>query len=36
MKDKKIVFVIAPTIKIVIGEEFGLKPGQKILKNELV
>eukprot|EP00827_Trimyema_finlayi_P001079 TRINITY_DN135_c0_g1_i2.p1 TRINITY_DN135_c0_g1~~TRINITY_DN135_c0_g1_i2.p1 ORF type:complete len:1240 (-),score=527.54 TRINITY_DN135_c0_g1_i2:126-3845(-) len=31
-----VVFQIAPSIRVGIAEEFGYKPGEKILKNELV
>jgi len=34
--NKHVVFQIAPAIRAAIGEEFGLKAGEKILKNELV
>ena len=33
---KKVVFQTAPAIRVAIAEEFGYKPGEKILKNELV
>jgi len=33
---KHIVFQIAPAIRVSIAEEFGLKPGERMIKNELV
>ncbi len=35
-KDKHVVFQIAPAIRVAIGEEFGLKPGERVVKNEMV
>lgn len=34
-KDKFVIFQIAPSVRVTIGEEFGLKPGM-IVKNQLV
>ena len=33
---KNVLFSIAPAIRVSIGEEFGLKPGEKIVTKELV
>lgn len=33
---KQVVFQMAPAIRASIAEEFGCKPGEKIIKNELV
>ena len=35
-KSKQVVFQIAPAIRVAIGELFGLKPGEKVVKNEMV
>eukprot|EP00826_Nyctotherus_ovalis_P008699 TRINITY_DN1225_c0_g2_i2.p1 TRINITY_DN1225_c0_g2~~TRINITY_DN1225_c0_g2_i2.p1 ORF type:complete len:1200 (+),score=415.97 TRINITY_DN1225_c0_g2_i2:189-3788(+) len=32
---KTVVFQMAPSIRVAIAEEFGFKPGEKILKNEI-
>lgn len=34
--EKLVVFQTAPAIRVAIGEEFGLAPGEKIMKRELV
>ena len=38
MKDPKktVVFQMAPSVRIGLAEEFGYKPGERILKNEVV
>ncbi len=33
---KTVVFQMAPAIRVALAEEFGAKPGKKILKNEIV
>lgn len=33
---KIVVFQMAPSIRVAIAEEFGAKPGEKVLKNEVV
>ena len=33
---KTVVFNMAPAVRVAIAEEFGCKPGEKILKNEIV
>ncbi len=33
---KTVVFNMAPAIRVALAEEFGCKPGEKILKNEVV
>lgn len=32
---KHVVFQMAPSIRVAIAEEFGFKPGEKVLKNEI-
>nr|AAU14235.1 hydrogenosomal Fe- hydrogenase [Nyctotherus ovalis] len=32
---KTVVFQMAPSIRVAVAEEFGFKPGEKILKNEI-
>ena len=34
--EKNILFSTAPAIRVSIGEEFGYKPGEKMMKKELV
>lgn len=33
---KHVIFQMAPAIRVAIAEEFGCKPGERLLKNELV
>jgi iron-only hydrogenase group A len=35
-KSKHVVFQIAPAIRVAVAEEFGLKPGERMIKNEMV
>ena len=34
-KKKTVVFQMAPSIRVAIAEEFGYKPGERIVKNEI-